>query len=83
MVEARRARPMPAGLDREVLELLAQGMTNKEIAKRLVITGNTVKRHLKAIFEKLGVHTRAAAAAARVASGQVPAGRGVDEARQA
>jgi len=36
-------------------------MTNKEIADALVITNNTVKRHLKAVFEKLEVHTRAAA----------------------
>jgi DNA-binding NarL/FixJ family response regulator len=49
--------------EREVLELLAQGMTNKEMAEKLVITTNTVKRHLKAIFEKLDVHTRAAATA--------------------
>lgn len=47
----------------EVLDLLAQGMTNKEIAEKLVITTNTVKRHLKSIFEKLDVHTRAAATA--------------------
>lgn len=49
--------------EREVLDLLAQGLTNKEIAEKLVITTNTVKRHLKAIFEKLDVHTRAAAVA--------------------
>jgi RNA polymerase sigma factor (sigma-70 family) len=49
--------------EREVLELLAKGLTNKEIAEKLVITTNTVKRHLKAIFEKLGVHTRSAATA--------------------
>jgi RNA polymerase sigma factor (sigma-70 family) len=54
--------------EREVLDLLAQGLTNKEIAERLVITTNTVKRHLKAIFEKLNVHTRSAATA-KVAGG--------------
>ena len=54
--------------EREVLDLLAQGLTNKEIAKKLVITTNTVKRHLKAIFEKLNVHTRSAATA-KVAGG--------------
>ena len=54
--------------EREVLLLLAQGLTNKEIAQRLVITTNTVKRHLKAIFEKLDVHTRSAATA-KVAGG--------------
>ncbi len=46
--------------EREVLDLLVKGMTNKEIAEILVITNNTVKRHLKAIFEKLDVHTRSA-----------------------
>lgn len=54
--------------EREVLDLLAQGLTNKEIAERLVITTNTVKRHLKSIFEKLDVHTRSAATA-KVAGG--------------
>ena len=54
--------------EREVLDLLAQGLTNKEIAENLVITTNTVKRHLKAIFEKLNVHTRSAATA-RVTGG--------------
>ncbi len=54
--------------EREVLDLLAQGLTNKEIAEKLVITTNTVKRHLKAIFEKLNVHTRSAATA-KVAAG--------------
>jgi len=54
--------------EREVLDLLAQGLTNKEIAEKLFITTNTVKRHLKAIFEKLDVHTRTGATA-KVAGG--------------
>jgi DNA-binding NarL/FixJ family response regulator len=58
--------------ERETLALLAQGLTNKEIAERLVITTNTVKRHLKAIFGKLDVHTRSAAAAKAISAG-VPA----------
>jgi RNA polymerase sigma factor (sigma-70 family) len=49
--------------EREVFDLLAKGLTNKEIAEALVITTNTVKRHLKSVFEKLEVHTRSAAAA--------------------
>jgi DNA-binding NarL/FixJ family response regulator len=52
--------------EREVLELVGQGLTNKEIAEKLVISTNTVKRHLKAIFEKLKIHTRSAAAARAV-----------------
>jgi len=55
--------------EREVLELVAQGFSNKEIAKALVITTNTVKRHLKSIFEKLEVHTRAGAAAKAISVG--------------
>jgi RNA polymerase sigma factor (sigma-70 family) len=49
--------------EREVLVLLAQGMTNKEIARELTITQNTVKRHLKSLFAKLEVSTRSAASA--------------------
>lgn len=48
--------------EREVLNLLSQGLTNKEIGEKLVISPNTVKRHIKAIYRKLGVHTRSAAA---------------------
>ncbi len=47
----------------EVLAFLTQGMTNKEIADALVISTNTVKHHLTSIFDKLEVHTRAAAVA--------------------
>lgn len=70
--EAQQAGQAASELDslsereREVLELLARGSTNKEIADRLVISENTVKRHLKSIFRKLGIHTRAAAAALMV-----------------
>lgn len=49
--------------EREVLELLGQGLSNREMAEALVISENTVKRHLKAIFAKLGVNNRAAAVA--------------------
>jgi DNA-binding NarL/FixJ family response regulator len=46
-----------------VLKLLGQGLSNKEIADALVISENTVKRHLKAIFAKLDVSNRASAVA--------------------
>jgi DNA-binding NarL/FixJ family response regulator len=47
----------------EVLELLAAGCSNEQIARRLVISTNTVKFHIAAIYDRLGVHTRVEAAA--------------------
>ena len=44
--------------EREVLELAAAGMSNKEIAELLVISLNTVKFHLRTIYARLGVHNR-------------------------
>jgi predicted ATPase/DNA-binding CsgD family transcriptional regulator len=57
--------PPPAGLtDREVevLRLLAQGLSNPQIAERLVVSLFTVKAHLRSIFGKLDVASRTAAA---------------------
>jgi DNA-binding NarL/FixJ family response regulator len=48
----------------EVHELLAQGLTNEEIAKLLYISLSTTKVHVKHIFEKLGVRSRLEAARA-------------------
>ncbi len=49
--------------ERQVLQLVARGYTNAEIARALVISENTVKTHLRRIMEKLGVHNRAQLAA--------------------
>lgn len=57
--------------EREVLILLARGFTNKEIAVTLTITTNTVKRHLRSLFSKLGVNTRSAASAFATKAGIV------------
>jgi DNA-binding NarL/FixJ family response regulator len=49
---------------REVLELVAEGLSNKEIGRRLDISPFTVRLHVSAIFLALGVKSRAAVAAA-------------------
>jgi ATP/maltotriose-dependent transcriptional regulator MalT len=46
-----------------VLELVALGLTNGQIAARLVVSRTTVRTHLENVFAKLGVHTRTAAVA--------------------
>jgi DNA-binding NarL/FixJ family response regulator len=42
----------------EVLTAIAEGLTNKEIARRLDISLHTVKFHIESVFRKLGAHTR-------------------------
>ena len=55
--------------EREVLGLLAQGHTNRQIAEALTITPNTVKKHVDHVLQKLGVGTRSAAAAIAARAG--------------
>ena len=54
---------------KEVLEYIATGRTNDEIARKLVVSRRTVERHVAAILDRLGVENRAAAAAVAVAAG--------------
>jgi LuxR family maltose regulon positive regulatory protein len=44
--------------EREVLRLAGAGLTNEEIARELIVSTNTIKTHLKRIFDKLGVNSR-------------------------
>jgi len=57
--------------EREVLALIAEGLTNREIAQRLVISEGTAIRHVANIFAKLGVGNRTAAARAAMELGLV------------
>ncbi len=65
LLDAQRA-PQPArhlsGRETEVLTLLATGLANKQIARRLGIAERTVKAHLTSIFQQLGVTDRTQAA---------------------
>jgi DNA-binding NarL/FixJ family response regulator len=49
--------------EREVAELVAEGKTNREVAGALFLSEKTVGSHLARIYDKLGVHSRAALAA--------------------
>jgi DNA-binding NarL/FixJ family response regulator len=53
----------------EVLRLLAQGLTNREIAARLIVSVGTVKVHVERILAKLGVSDRTQAAVRAVTLG--------------
>jgi LuxR family maltose regulon positive regulatory protein len=56
----------------EVLELLSERWSDKEIAERLFIAPNTVRKHTSTIFGKLGVSNRRAAVAAARTLGILP-----------
>lgn len=72
--EAVRRAPQLALLsprEEEVLRLLATGETNREIAKRLFVSEETIKSHVAAIFRKLEVSDRTSAAVLAVKAGLV------------
>jgi DNA-binding NarL/FixJ family response regulator len=56
----------------EVLRLVAEGLDNRVIGRRLGITRSTVKHHLEAVYAKLGVHGRMEAVREGVRRGLVP-----------
>ena len=70
----RHAGPRGAALtkrEREILELLALGLTNKEIAQRFSVSPRTVDTHVERVLSKLGATTRTRAVAAAIRSGLV------------
>jgi two-component system NarL family response regulator len=60
--DEERVQQLPApkltGREMEVLKLVARGMNNRDIAKELFISENTVKNHVRNILEKLQIHSR-------------------------
>jgi two-component system NarL family response regulator len=74
-----RSEPVPrdpdelTGREKDVLQLISRGATNREVARRLVISENTVNFHVKNILGKLHAHTRAEAAVRALRDGIVSA----------
>ena len=70
-----QTRANPAGLtarELEVLALLADGLTNAQLADRLFLSAKTVDHHVSSVLRKLGAPNRAAAAAAARQRGLLP-----------
>jgi DNA-binding NarL/FixJ family response regulator len=63
LARMRAPRPTLTDREKEILAQLAQGLGNRDIAKKLFISEATVKTHLGRIYDKLGVDTRAGAVA--------------------
>jgi len=68
-----RSQPATAltGREREILELIAEGLTNAAIAKRLFISVNTVRNHVQSLLAKLGAHSKLEALSVAVRDGLV------------
>lgn len=58
-IEAQEEQKVLSSREQEVLALIAQGLTNKEVADKLYISENTVKYHMKTILDKLHLQNRA------------------------
>jgi DNA-binding NarL/FixJ family response regulator len=61
--------------EREIFELLAQGFTGEDIATRLVLSGETVRTHVRNGMRRLGARTRAHALAIALTSGEIDVSR--------
>jgi DNA-binding NarL/FixJ family response regulator len=70
---SRSGRPVLSPRELEILELLAEGLPNRQISRRLFISEATVKTHLVHIYGKLGVDSRTAAVAAAMQTGLIRA----------
>jgi DNA-binding NarL/FixJ family response regulator len=66
------------GRQREILELVGEGLTNAGIARRLFLAEGTVKQHLRAVYKLLNVRSRVQAVALLRAHNRVGAIRGKD-----
>ena len=82
-VEMRRPASLAELTPREleVLRFVARGLSNSDIARRLVLGDATIKTHVARIFQKLDLHDRAQAVVLAYESGLVTPGEAVDRER--
>ncbi|MGZ4595481.1 MAG: response regulator transcription factor [Actinomycetes bacterium] len=57
--------------EREILQLIAEGLTNAAIARRLFISVNTVRNHVQSLLAKLGAHSKLEALSVAVREGLI------------
>jgi DNA-binding NarL/FixJ family response regulator len=71
LLSHRAAQPSPAlsGREREILELLADGLTGEEVAERLVLSSETIKTHIRNAMHKLEARNRVHAIAIALRGG--------------
>ncbi|MCW1926601.1 response regulator transcription factor [Luteolibacter arcticus] len=67
----RVIRPNLTPRELDVLRLVSRGRTNKEMASAMFISEETVKSHMKSLFQKLGVHDRAEAVSVSLQRGLI------------
>lgn len=67
----RMIRPGLSPRELDVLRLVSRGRANKEIASAMFVSEETVKTHMKSLFQKLGVHDRAEAVAVSLQRGLI------------
>jgi DNA-binding NarL/FixJ family response regulator len=72
---ATRRMPSLSRREREIMDLLAQGLTGEDVAERLVLSSETVKTHIRNAMGKLEAHTRAHAVAIALREGYIGRGR--------
>jgi DNA-binding NarL/FixJ family response regulator len=70
-----RADPLAvlSNQEKRVLDLVGEGLTNRQIAERMVLSEKTVKNYVSALLTKLGMHRRSQAAAMAARLGERPA----------
>jgi PAS domain S-box-containing protein len=71
--EPRRPISQLTPREREILQMIADGLTDREIAKRLVLSPATARTHARNLIGKLGAHTRAQAVAIAIRRGEIAA----------